>query len=92
MMGDDLSQKALQARRAVMALCQAVERQELKKASHGPSAGDAIAVRDQLIEDLIEVLGDICHANGSSPDLDELLAKARHVLDNVRDALPKAGE
>lgn len=91
-MAEDLLGKALRARRSVMELCQAIERQDLQQASLGPSAGDQIALRDQLIADLMRALGDICHANGDSPDLEELLAKGRHVLDNVRDALPKAGE
>jgi hypothetical protein len=54
---------------------------------------DQIAVRDQLITDLMEALGNICHAaECDEVDLDDLIAKGRHVLDNVRNHLPKSGE
>jgi hypothetical protein len=92
MMREELLAKALTARRAVMALCHAVEKEAAPQGMTAAFAADAIALRDQLIAELMQALGDICHTNGDSPDLEELIAKGRHVLDNVRDALPKAGE
>jgi hypothetical protein len=92
MMRDDLMSKALVARRAVMALCSAVEQQATHASPQAAYAAEQNAVRDQFIAELMRALGDICHTNGDSPDLEELIAKGRHVLDNVRDALPKAGE
>lgn len=91
-MRNDLMGKALAARRAVMALCSAVEQQAIdQEAALGiASAADAIALRDQLIADLMQALGLILQAEPTMRE--EAITEARHTLDNVRDALPKAGE
>lgn len=91
-MPQDLMAKALAARRAVMDLCTAVEANGRHGGPQRASVDDRIAVRDQLIHDLIEALAEICAYTGDLPDFEEALAKGRHVLDNVRDAMPKAGE
>lgn len=95
-MPQDLMGKALAARRAVMDLCQAVEQNGRHGSPQTTSVDDRIAVRDQLIHDLMEALGDAVSALTTpyrdDMDLAEVAAKGRHVLDNVRDAMPKAGE
>jgi hypothetical protein len=65
----------------------------LTDASSATPWADQLAVREQLITDLMQALGDICHAaEVEEVDLADLIAKGRHVLDNVRNHLPGPSE
>ena len=50
---------------------------------------DQLAVRDQMITDLMEALSRVVRGQEQGQELEEVLAEARHTLDNVRDARPK---